>query len=54
MPEGRNDTVGHDGAVILCHAVQDVVADRPLEVGGVEVDELMGARSGNERERVLG
>jgi len=54
MPEGGHHAVGDDGLEIVRHAREGIEADRPLEVGRVEVDEVIRARAGNMRERSLG
>ena len=40
--EGRHDVVGHHRVLVGVHLLQHVEADRPLQVGGVEIHELMG------------
>ena len=54
MPECGHDTVGDDGLEIVRHAREGIEADRPLKIGGVEVDEVIRARARNMRERRFG
>ena len=54
MLEGRDDTFGDDRTMILRYAVENVVADRPRQVGGVEIDELMRPAGRDQSERPLG
>ena len=54
MLERGNDALGDDRAVIRGHAIKNVVADRPRQVGGVEIDELMSATARDQGERPLG
>jgi hypothetical protein len=51
VAEGRNHAVGNDRPLIFRHAVKRVVADRSLKIGGVEVDQLMGAFGWDEGKR---
>src|SRR5580704_12779829 len=54
VPQGGHDPVGDDGTTILGHPMKDVEADRPLKVGRVEIDELVGALAGDEGKGSLG
>ena len=54
MPEGGHDAVGNDGLEIVRYARQGIEADRPLKIGGVEVDEIIRARAGDMREGSFG
>ena len=54
MPEGGHHAVGDDRLEIVRHAREGIEADRPLKVGGVEVDEIIRARAGDMRERGFG
>src|SRR5580700_5008289 len=54
VPQGGHDPVGDDGATVLWHPMQDVEADRPLKVGRVEIDQLVGAPAGDEGKGSLG
>ena len=54
MPEGGHHTIGDDGLEIVRHARQGIEADRPLKIGGIEVDEVIRARAGDMREGSFG
>ena len=54
MPEGGHHAVGDDRLEVVRHARQRIESDRPLKVGGVEVDEVVRARAGDMREGRFG
>ncbi len=54
VPEGRHDAIGDDGLESVGHAGKRIEADRPLGVGRVDVDEIVGARARYMGERGFG
>src|SRR6202051_3207105 len=53
VTKGGHDTVGNDRFKIVAHLREGIETDRPLKVGRVDVDEIVGAGTGNAREHGL-
>jgi hypothetical protein len=51
MPEGGHNPISDDRREVGRHAREGIEADRPLDVGGVEVDEIICAPAGDMVER---
>ena len=51
--EGRHDVVGHHRVLVGVHLLQHVEPDRPLQVGGVEIHELMRPMARHQAEHGL-
>lgn len=54
MPKSRHDAIGDDRRQVGRHARQRIEADRPLDVGGVDVDEIVRAPARDVVERRAG
>ena len=53
VPERRHDAISHNGLEVVRHVREGIEADGTLDVRRVEVDQIVGARAGNIRERGL-
>jgi hypothetical protein len=54
MPEGGDDTIGHDRLQVLGNRREGIEADRPRAVGTVYVDEIVRAPSRHMQQHGLG
>ena len=54
VAEGGHDAVGNDGLKIVRHAREGIESDRPLDIGRVDIDEVVGAAPRDVVQRGLG
>jgi hypothetical protein len=47
MAEGGDDAIGDDWLEILRDVGEGIEADRPIEIGGIDVDQVIGPRAGD-------
>ncbi len=50
VAKGGHDAVGDDGLEVVAHLGQGIEADGPVEVGRIDVDEIVGAGARHARQ----